>query len=67
MPSGHASHKGMSNKPNTNAPGVVDEAADQTVAPETLLDEDVMPYTTRTDEALEPEAAVEEAERKSEG
>lgn len=39
MPSGHASHKGTSNKPNTNADGVIDDAAKMNVDPD-----EVIPY-----------------------
>lgn len=51
MPSGHASHKGTSNKPNVNANGVVNDATDTGVNPEGLLPEDVTnTETLRTDE-----------------
>lgn len=39
MPAGHASHKGTSIKPNTNANDIIDTAADQSVEPEELLNE----------------------------
>lgn len=39
MPSGHASHKGTSDKPNTNATGQIDSAADKRVDPVDLLPE----------------------------
>lgn len=32
MPSGHANHKGSSNKPNVNANGVIDDAVDEAMA-----------------------------------
>ncbi|MFE1748609.1 hypothetical protein [Coleofasciculus sp. H7-2] len=41
MPSGHANHKGSSIKPNTNANGRIDTAADLSVDPQELLDEGV--------------------------
>ncbi|MBW4689839.1 MAG: hypothetical protein KME40_33310 [Komarekiella atlantica HA4396-MV6] len=40
MPSGHASHKGTSDKPNVNANGVINDAADKSVSPEDLLSEE---------------------------
>ncbi|WP_017720530.1 hypothetical protein [Kamptonema formosum] len=39
MPSGHASHKGYSVKPNTNAEGRLDTAADTEVEPQDILGE----------------------------
>lgn len=39
MPSGHASHKGSSVKPNTNANGRIDTAADLEVDPQSILGE----------------------------
>ncbi|XWK89556.1 MAG: hypothetical protein U7127_05700 [Phormidium sp.] len=42
MPSGHASHKGSSNKPNTNANDVFVSAADDSVEPEDILREEVL-------------------------
>ena len=42
MPGGHASHKGTSNKPNTNANDVFVSAADDSVAPEDMLREEVI-------------------------
>jgi hypothetical protein len=41
MPSGHANHKGTADKPNTNAEGIIDTAADKSVEPQDLLDEGV--------------------------
>ncbi|MBD1881765.1 hypothetical protein H6F78_22205 [Coleofasciculus sp. FACHB-64] len=41
MPGGHASHKSTSPKPNTNANGRIDTAADLSVEPADLLDEGV--------------------------
>ncbi|AUB41473.1 hypothetical protein COO91_07521 [Nostoc flagelliforme CCNUN1] len=40
MPGGHASHKGTSNKPNVNANGVIDDAADESLNPDDLLSEE---------------------------
>jgi hypothetical protein len=54
MPGGHASHKSTSNKPNTNANGIIDDAADTTVDPEALLPEDLTNVETlRTDEYVD--------------
>lgn len=39
MPGGHASHKGASIKPNTNANGVIDDASDVGVDPEALIEQ----------------------------
>lgn len=39
MPSGHASHKGTSDKPNINAAGQINTAADKTVDPQDVLPE----------------------------
>lgn len=59
MPSGHASHKGSSNKPNINSSGIIDEGADTEVVLEQVVPEDLMPYTTRMDEAVEYPPALE--------
>lgn len=40
MPSGHASHKGTSDKPNVNANGVIDDAADKSLNAEDILSEE---------------------------
>ncbi|MBD2244072.1 hypothetical protein [Nostoc sp. FACHB-888] len=40
MPGGHASHKSTSNKPNINANGVIDDAADESLNPDDLLSEE---------------------------
>lgn len=40
MPSGHASYKGTSDKPNVNANGVIDGAADKSLIPEDILSEE---------------------------
>lgn len=39
MPGVHASHKGASVKPNTNANGVIDDASNPGVDPEALLEQ----------------------------
>lgn len=57
MPSGHASHKGSSDKPNTNAPGQIDSAADKTLDPEALIAEG--PDALRAAEAPENAAATQ--------
>lgn len=54
MPGGHASHKGTSDKPNTNANGVIDDAVDKSVNPEDLLPETLTnAETLRTDEFVD--------------
>jgi hypothetical protein len=55
MPGGHASHKGASAKPNTNANGQIDTAADLSVEPADLLDEGV---DARRAEVESPENAA---------
>ena len=53
MPSGHANHKGTSDKPNVNANGVIDDAVDKTVTPEELLPENLTnAETLKVDEAV---------------
>jgi hypothetical protein len=52
MPSGHASHKGTSDKPNTNTTGQMDIAAD-TVDPQDILSEGATTNTTRTQEFVD--------------
>lgn len=42
MPGGHASHKGTSNKPNTNANDVFVSAADDSVEPKEMLREEII-------------------------
>ena len=64
MPSGHASHKGTSNKPNTNATGQIDSAADKAVEPADLLPEG--PDALRASEAPENPAATQRPESESE-
>ena len=57
MPSGHASHKGTSAKPNTNAEGVINGADDATLEPHDITTQSSTP--TRPDEAPENAAATE--------
>ena len=60
MPSGHANHKGTSDKPNTNANGILDDAADKSIAPEDLLPEELTnAETLRTDEFVDYPPAYE--------
>ena len=59
MPSGHASHKGTSDKPNINAEGQVDSAADKTIDPEDLLPEGATTNTTRTQEFVDYPPAIQ--------
>lgn len=63
MPSGHASHKGNSAKPNTNTNGLIDESASDT-SPEELLPEG--PDALRAAEAPENAAATQRPEDKQE-
>ncbi|HEY9741618.1 MAG TPA: hypothetical protein V6C90_14095 [Coleofasciculaceae cyanobacterium] len=57
MSSGHASHKGTSTKPNTNAEGVINTADDAPVdAPEIVTQAST---STRPDEAPENAAATQ--------
>jgi hypothetical protein len=62
MPSGHASHKGTSDKPNTNAPGQIDSAAD--TVPADLLPEG--PDALRASEAPENSAATQRPDSENE-
>jgi hypothetical protein len=62
MGSGHASHKGHSIKPNTNANDRIDTAADLSVDPAELLDEGA--DSVRADEAPENSAATQRPEKK---
>ena len=57
MPSGHASHKSTSTKPNTNTEGLTNAAADPAEVSNVagLGDDD----STRTDEAQENETATQ--------
>ncbi len=67
MPSGHASHKGSSNKPNINAPGIIDDAADTGVNPEDLLPENLTnTETLRTDEFVDYPPAYQRPGEESE-
>lgn len=63
MPSGHASHKSNSVKPNINANGLIDEAASNE-NPEELLPEG--PDALRAAEAPENAAATQRPEDKQE-
>ncbi|GAB4198423.1 MAG: hypothetical protein Fur006_48150 [Coleofasciculaceae cyanobacterium] len=62
MGSGHASHKGHSIKPNTNANDRIDTAADLSVNPADLLDEGA--DSLRVDEAPENKEATQRPEPK---
>ena len=67
MPGGHASHKGSSNKPNTNAPGIIDDAVDTGVNPEDLLPENLTnTETLRTDEFVDYPPAYQRPGEESE-
>lgn len=57
MPGGHASHKSTSTKPNVNANGIIDDAADPTLDPEDYVDN--RGDSTRLDEAPENAAATQ--------
>lgn len=60
MPGGHASHKGTSDKPNTNAPGQMDIAADKgAIEPKDILPEGASTNTTRTQEFVDYPPATE--------
>jgi len=58
MPSGNASHKGASVKPNTNASGQIDTAADLSVDPQDMLAEGPDARRAR-EESMENAAATE--------
>lgn len=60
MPSGHASHKGASQKPNTNANGLINAAAEGTADPHDITTQGSDP--TRTEEAPENAAATQRPE-----
>lgn len=62
MPGGHASHKGSGPKPNTNASGIVDDAADPAIAGEELLLEGATTNTIRTQEFVDFPPALERPE-----
>lgn len=57
MPSGNASHKGSSVKPNTNTDNSLDQAADLATNPDELLLEG--PDAIRAEEAPKNEAATQ--------
>ena len=64
MPSGHASHKGSSDKPNLTATGQINSAADKTLDPQELLAEG--PDALRAAEAPENAAATQRPEKEKE-
>ncbi|MBE9200680.1 MULTISPECIES: hypothetical protein [unclassified Nodularia (in: cyanobacteria)] len=59
MPSGHASHKGTSDKPNTNTEGRMDIAADKSINPDEVLPEGASTNTTRTQEFVDYPPAIQ--------
>ncbi len=59
MPSGHASHKGTSDKPNTNTEGRMDIAADKSIDPDEVLPEGATTNTTRTQEFVDYPPAIQ--------
>ncbi|MBD2450266.1 hypothetical protein H6G76_24515 [Nostoc sp. FACHB-152] len=66
MPSGHASHKGTGNKPNTNADGILDMAADDNVNPEDVLLEGATTNITRTQEFVDYPPATQRPDEETE-
>jgi len=62
MPGGHASHKGSGTKPNTNASGIIDDAADASVEGDDLLLEGATTNTIRTQEFVDYPPALERPE-----
>lgn len=62
MPGGHASHKGTSAKPNTNASGQIDDAADMSVNPEAEVE--LGADALRVSEAPADAAATQRPENK---
>ena len=60
MPSGHASHKGSSAKPNTNTNGEINNAADMSLDPQAQLAEGA--DALRASEAPENAAATQRPE-----
>lgn len=62
MPGGHASHKGSGTKPNTNASGILDDAADSSLEGDELLLEGATTNTIRTQEFVDFPPAVERPE-----
>ncbi|ACK73297.1 conserved hypothetical protein [Gloeothece citriformis PCC 7424] len=61
MPGGHASHKGHSTKPNTNAENQLDLAADPAVDPQDLVAEEF--ESVRAKEAPQNEKATQRPEK----
>jgi hypothetical protein len=66
MPSGHASHKSTSDKPNVNASGLTGEASDQSTDPEEILLEGATTNTTRTQEFVDFPPATQRPEEEPE-
>jgi len=64
MPSGHASHKSTSAKPNINAAGQIGSAADEAVDQQDLLPEG--PDALRASEAPENSAATQRPDENEE-
>ncbi|WP_341528100.1 hypothetical protein WKK05_01735 [Nostoc sp. UHCC 0302] len=65
MPSGHANHKGTSDKPNVNASGQINaSAADKSVDSEDVLLEGATTNTTRTQEFVDHPPATERPSEK---
>ena len=64
MPGGHASHKGASIKPNTNAEGVINSTDDAPVDIPDIVTQSSTP--TRPDEAPENVAATQRPEDNNE-
>lgn len=66
MPGGNASHKGSSAKPNTNAAGQIDTAADA-VKPQDVLPEELTADIERTQEFVDyPPATQRPSDSKTE-
>lgn len=63
MPGGHASHKGSSIKPNTNAAGKIDTAADSSTSPEDVLTQESLTGINRTQEHIDYPPALERPEK----
>jgi len=66
MPSGHASHKGTSDKPNVNASGQINAAADKSTDAEDVLLEGITTNTTRTQEFVDYPPATERPSQEAE-
>jgi hypothetical protein len=64
MPSGHASHKSTSAKPNTNAEGLINAAADSTADPHDIVTQGS--DESRVEEAPENAAATERPKHQKE-